>query len=188
MTQQQAIRDRVAKDYADAVSTPSSSGCCAPGSREQKGVAVKSVGYTKDELSALPDEAVINSFGCGNPTAFTNVTEGDVVLDLGSGAGIDILLAARKVGPTGTVIGIDMTDEMIAKANENIASSGFDNVEVRKGLIEDMPVESGTVDWVISNCVITPVAPSPMPLSAVSRLPSSTLSPSAATPLLPPPP
>ena len=107
-----------------------------------------------EELATLPDDAVVNAFGCGNPTAFTGVKEGDVVLDLGSGAGIDILLAARKVGPTGRAIGIDMTDEMISKANENIAASGLTNAEVRKGIIEDLPVEDSSVDWVISNCVI----------------------------------
>jgi SAM-dependent methyltransferase len=96
----------------------------------------------------------VNSFGCGNPLAFAEVAPGEVVLDLGSGAGIDLLLAARRVGPGGRVIGIDMTDEMIAKARQNIAAAGFANVEVRKGLIEDLPVESSSVDWVISNCVI----------------------------------
>jgi len=96
----------------------------------------------------------VNSFGCGNPVALAELRPGQVVLDLGSGAGIDILLAAKKVGPTGRAIGIDMTDEMIARANENIRGSGLTNVEVRKGIIEALPVESETVDWVISNCVI----------------------------------
>ncbi|MCZ6834331.1 MAG: arsenite methyltransferase [Planctomycetota bacterium] len=161
MTQEQAIRDQVAQDYAKAVlrpgAAPSSSSCCGVDAccqPEQKGVAVKSAGYSADELASLPEDAVVNSFGCGNPTAFTNVKKGDVVLDLGSGAGIDILLAAKKVGPTGRAIGIDMTDKMIAKANENIANSGLDNVEVRKGIIENMPIEDASVDWVISNCVI----------------------------------
>ncbi len=111
-------------------------------------------GYTDQELAALPPEAVVNSFGCGNPLAMAELKPGQVILDLGSGAGIDILLAARFVGPEGRAIGIDMTDEMIAKAEANIAASGLTNVEVRKGIIEDMPVEAGSVDWVISNCVV----------------------------------
>ena len=120
----------------------------------QKGVLAKFAGYDGEALSNLPDSAVVNSFGCGNPLAYSEVKPGDVVLDLGSGAGIDILLAARTVGPTGHVIGIDMTDEMIAKAEKNITDSGLSNVEVRKGIIEDLPVETSSVDWVISNCVI----------------------------------
>jgi ubiquinone/menaquinone biosynthesis C-methylase UbiE len=102
----------------------------------------------------LPADAVVNSFGCGNPVAFAEMTPGQTVVDLGSGAGIDLLLAAKKVGSEGRVIGIDMTDEMLARARENIAAAGLTNVEVRRGIIEDLPVETGTVDWVISNCVI----------------------------------
>ncbi len=146
------IREQVSKDYSRAVNTPASSSCC--GSAEQKGVASKLGGYAAEELESLPDDAVVNSFGCGNPVAFSGVQPGEVVLDLGSGAGIDLLLAAKKVGPTGRVIGIDMTDEMIDRANENIKASGFTNIEVHKGIIEEMPVESASVDWVISNCVI----------------------------------
>lgn len=153
MTTSEQVRDSVSEAYAKAVNTPpkESGSCCAP---VQKGVAVKLAGYTSEELEALPADAVVNSFGCGNPLAFSEVGEGEVVLDLGSGAGIDILLAAKKVGPTGRAIGIDMTDEMIARAQENIAAAGLSNAEVRKGIIEDLPVDSGSVDWVISNCVI----------------------------------
>jgi arsenite methyltransferase len=150
-TRDDRIRQSVSEDYARAVSAPGT-GCC--GGAVQKGVAAKLAGYTDEELAALPVEAVVNSFGCGNPLAFSEVRPGQVVVDLGSGAGIDLLLAARKVGPTGRAIGIDMTDEMIAKARENIAEAKLTNVEVRKGIIEELPVESGTVDWVISNCVI----------------------------------
>lgn len=110
--------------------------------------------YQHDDLAALPAEAVANSFGCGNPLAFSAVHPGDVVLDLGSGAGIDLLLAARKVGSSGRVIGVDMTEAMLAKARENIAAAGLANVEVRQGVIEALPVEDASVDWVISNCVI----------------------------------
>jgi ubiquinone/menaquinone biosynthesis C-methylase UbiE len=119
-----------------------------------KGFVVKLAGYSREELAALPREAVTNSLGCGNPLAFSEVAAGEVVLDLGCGAGIDLLLAAAKVGPSGRAIGVDMTDEMLAKAREVIADAGAINVEVRKGLIEDLPVESTSVDWVISNCVI----------------------------------
>ncbi len=151
-TESKKIRQSVSEDYARAVTTPG--GSCCGGGPLQKGVAAKLAGYTDDELAALPPEAVVNSFGCGNPLAYSAVQPGQVVLDLGSGAGIDLLLAARKVGPTGRVIGVDMTDEMIARAREHIAAARLENVEVRKGIIEDLPVQSGTVDWVISNCVI----------------------------------
>jgi SAM-dependent methyltransferase len=147
------VRREVSKAYAEAVTETTKTGCC--GSQPaQKATAVKLGGYSSEELAALPEEAVVNSFGCGNPVALAGLRPGEVVLDLGSGAGIDLFLAAKKVGPTGRVIGVDMTDEMIAKANENIQAGKYTNVEVRKGIIEDLPVESGTVDWVISNCVI----------------------------------
>lgn len=148
------IRNSVRHAYASAVLAEPGAGCCGGGNATQKGVAAKLAGYTQQELTSLPLDTVVNSFGCGNPLAFSQVQDGQVVLDLGSGAGIDLLLAAKKVGPGGRVIGIDMTDEMIARAKENIAAAELSNVEVRKGLIEDLPVEAGTVDWVISNCVI----------------------------------
>lgn len=151
MHENEKIRKNVSEDYAKAVRNPAS-GCCA--SPVQKGVVAKIAGYTDDELASLPAEAVVNSFGCGNPLAFSSVQPGQTVLDLGSGAGIDILLAAKKVGVNGKVIGIDMTDDMIAKARENIQAAGLTNVEVRKGIIEELPVENSSVDWVISNCVI----------------------------------
>ena len=147
------VRRDVSKAYAKAVTAPTKKGCCGS-TPAQKGVAIKLGGYSSEELAALPDEAVVNSFGCGNPVALAALSAGEVVLDLGAGAGIDLLLAAKKVGPKGRVIGVDMTDEMIAKANENIRAGKFTNVEVRKGLIENLPVENNSVDWVISNCVI----------------------------------
>lgn len=145
------VRKEVSKAYAEAVARPSGPGCC---SGPAQGVVVKLGGYSSEELAALPAEAVVSSFGCGNPVALAGLRAGDVVLDLGSGAGIDLFLAAKRVGPTGRAIGIDMTDEMIARARASARAGGFGNVEVRKGIIEDLPVESGTVDWVISNCVI----------------------------------
>ena len=152
MKDDEKIRESVSEAYAKAVTSEGASSCC--GGPVQKGVVAKLAGYDGEILSTLPDGAVVNSFGCGNPLAYSGVKPGDVVLDLGSGAGMDILLAGRIVGPTGHVIGIDMTDEMIAKAEENIATSGLSNVEVRKGIIEELPVETSSVDWVISNCVI----------------------------------
>jgi arsenite methyltransferase len=151
MNEKDSIRRQVSEDYAKAVKSPGT-GCCSKPA--PKGVVAKIAGYAHEELASLPVEAVVNSFGCGNPLAFSSLKPGQVVLDLGSGAGIDILLAAKKVGPTGRVIGVDMTDDMIAKAKENIAAAGLNNVEVRKGIIEDLPVDTDSVDWVISNCVI----------------------------------
>lgn len=142
MTEPKKIRDYVSKAYAKAVTAPSKGCCCGCG------------GYSHKELKTLPSEVTVNSFGCGNPLAFADIKEGNVVLDLGSGAGLDVLLAAKKVGPKGRAIGIDMTDEMIFKARKNIVKSGLTNVEVIKGIIEKLPVESKSVDWVISNCVI----------------------------------
>jgi len=150
MSDVETTRRQVSKAYADAVAR--TGGCC--GEPTSRGVTAQLAGYEESELRDLPPEAVANSFGCGNPVALADLKTGDVVVDLGSGAGIDLLLAAKKVGPTGHVIGIDMTDAMIAKARENIAASGLTNVEVRKGIIEDLPVDGDSVDWVISNCVI----------------------------------
>ena len=154
-TATERVRDRVRESYGAAVTT--GDGCCADaccGEVKPKGVAAKVAGYSSDELATLPESAVVNSFGCGNPLAFTEVEPGQVVLDLGSGAGIDLLLAAERVGPEGRVIGVDMTDEMIDRARQAAAAGGHTNIEVRKGLIEALPVESASVDWVISNCVI----------------------------------
>jgi len=151
MNQHEKIRKSVSQSYAQAITT--GRGCCSGGSVSQGNLA-KLAGYTPAELNSLPPAVMACSFGCGNPLAFSEVHEGEVVLDLGSGAGIDILLAAKMVGPTGRVIGVDMTDEMITQARQNITAAGLSNVEVRKSLIEQLPVESGTVDWVISNCVI----------------------------------
>ena len=110
--------------------------------------------YSMHELDNLPDGIIDNSFGCGDPLANSSVKEGDVVLDLGCGTGLDLLLAAKKVGAKGKVIGVDMNDDMLKKAKENIDVSEFRNIELRKGMIEKLPIESGSIDWVISNCVI----------------------------------
>ena len=168
MSKDQEVRDTVAEFYAGAVRAAADGGgsCCGP---VPKGVVAKIADYTAEELEALPPEAVVNAFGCGNPLAFSEVEPGQTVLDLGSGAGIDILLAAKKVGPTGRAIGVDMTDEMIAKAKQNIAVSGLTNVEVHKGTIEELPVESASVDWVISNCVINLSPEKPKVFAEIAR-------------------
>jgi SAM-dependent methyltransferase len=110
--------------------------------------------YTADETAGLPEKAVLASLGCGNPTALTELNPGDTVLDLGSGGGIDVLLSARRVGPGGKAYGLDMTDEMLALARENRRRSGLNNVEFLKGEIESIPLPDGSVDVIISNCVI----------------------------------
>ncbi len=162
------VRREVAEAYTKAVSKPSESGCC--GGPVQKGIVAKLGGYSTEQLAELPPEAVVNSFGCGNPVAMAELRPGEVVLDLGSGAGIDLFLAAKRVGPTGRAIGIDMTDEMIAKARENIRAGGFTNVEVRKGIIEELPVDNASVDWVISNCVINLSPEKPRVFREIARV------------------
>ena len=153
MKDNQTIRDEVAESYTRAVKSGQGCGCgCA--APKPKGAAAALAGYSDEELGSLPRDAVESSFGCGNPVAFAEVREGETVVDLGSGAGIDLLIAAKKVGPTGKVIGVDMTDEMIARARAIAAAAGATQVEVRKGIIEDLPVEDASVDWLISNCVI----------------------------------
>lgn len=149
------IRKDVSRSYGQTMSKAASGGCCGPAEPSaRKELAIELAGYSEQELSGIPREAADNILGCGNPVSFSGMKPGDVVLDLGSGAGTDLFLAAQKVGSTGRVIGVDMTDEMITRANDNIKASGLSNVEVRKGIIEALPVESASVDWVISNCVI----------------------------------
>ncbi|HEU5327070.1 MAG TPA: arsenite methyltransferase [Thermomicrobiales bacterium] len=132
-------------------------GCCGDdccGDTATAGEAFGSGGYSADQLATLPQGAVAASLGCGNPTALIDLYEGQAVLDLGSGGGIDVLLSARRVGPTGRAIGLDMTDEMLALARRNAATAGVTNVEFVKGEMEDMPLPDGSVDVVISNCVV----------------------------------
>lgn len=124
-------------------------GTCGPDTRQ----FAKSIGYSEEELKAIPDEANL-ALSCGNPTALASLKEGEVVLDLGSGAGFDCFLAATNVGPNGKVIGVDMTPEMIEKARDNAKKNGVENVEFRLGEIENLPVGDKSVDVVISNCVI----------------------------------
>ncbi len=114
---------------------------------------VKAKGYSAEDLAHVPEEAILG-LGCGNPTAITELKAGEVVLDLGSGAGIDVFLAANKVGPTGSVIGVDMTQEMVDKAKDIAKNYGYHNVEFRLGEIEELPIDDKSVDVIISNCVI----------------------------------
>ena len=149
---EQETRKQVADAYTTAIrqAQAGSGSCCGPAT--PVGSVAKLAGY-EAELDTHK-QAGTSSFGCGNPLAFAGVEEGQTVLDLGSGAGLDLLIAADKVGAHGKVIGVDMTDAMIEVARENVRRAGRDNIEVRKGLIEELPVEDGSVDWVISNCVI----------------------------------
>src|SRR6266568_8164857 len=130
------------------------SGCCGSTGAGSTGDPITSNLYAADETAGLPAEAVTASAGCGNPTALAQLNPGETVLDLGSGGGIDVLLSAKRVGPTGKAYGLDMTDDMLALAIENKAKAGATNVEFLKGHIESIPLPSNTVDVVISNCVI----------------------------------
>lgn len=128
------------------------SGCSCSCSCNNTSSISKSIGYTDEDLSVVGEANL--GLGCGNPLAFSNIKEGDVVLDLGSGAGIDAILAAKKVGEKGKVIGIDMTEEMIEKARENVKKRGLNNVEFLMAEIENLPLEDNSVDTIITNCVI----------------------------------
>jgi len=151
------IKKQVRDRYARAAKSEAS--CCAPppcgcGQPERdEDSASRLVGYSAEDLKAVPEDANLG-LGCGNPTALAGLKPGETVLDLGSGAGIDCFLAARKVGLSGRVIGVDMTPEMLDRARENARKSGLSNVEFRLGEIESLPVADGAVDVIISNCVI----------------------------------
>ena len=127
-------------------------GCCSPAPEAIDPITVNL--YDREQTEGLPAEAVLASLGCGNPTALASLRPGEVVLDLGSGGGIDVLLSARRVGPNGKAYGLDMTDEMLALARENQRKAGVDNVEFLKGEIENIPLPDSSVDVIISNCVI----------------------------------
>jgi SAM-dependent methyltransferase len=150
------IKKVVREGYAKIVKQDSS--CCGPvkpccGSADLAQDISRNIGYTEEELKAVPEGANLG-LGCGNPIALASLKEGEVVLDLGSGAGFDCFLAANQVGKTGKVIGVDMTAEMLDRARENARKGNFDNVEFRLGEIENLPVSDNQVDIIISNCVI----------------------------------
>ncbi|MGH2752481.1 MAG: arsenite methyltransferase [Actinomycetota bacterium] len=160
------LREQVRQRYAEAVQAVTDEGrhaedpqvgCCGGDAGSCCGPHAGSLGselYGLTERDSLPEAAVLASLGCGNPMAVAALNEGETVLDLGSGGGIDVLLSAQRVGPSGKVYGLDMTDEMLALALRNQEQAGVDNVEFLKGYIESIPLPAGTVDVVISNCVI----------------------------------
>ncbi len=158
----EAITTAVEEHYA-AVARGETSGCCAPVDD-----VARSIGYSEEELALAGDANL--GLGCGNPLALTEIKPGMTVLDLGSGAGFDAFLAWHRVGHAGHVIGVDMTDDMLALARENAAKRGATNIEFRKGLIEDLPVESATVDYVISNCVINLSPDKPAVFREIARV------------------
>jgi arsenite methyltransferase len=145
-----SIKDAVREKYGQAAQRVGE-GCCGTSVGAD---AISSNLYTDQETGALPEAAVAASLGCGNPTALAELKRGETVLDLGSGGGIDVLLSARRVGPTGKAYGLDMTDEMLALARENQRKAGVENVEFLKGEIEAIPLPDNSVDVIISNCVI----------------------------------
>jgi len=150
------IRQVVRQKYGEAALRVKSGGSSCCGATAATGCAdpITSDLYDASQIGQLPQEAVLASLGCGNPTALAELKPGESVLDLGSGGGIDVLLSARRVGPAGKAYGLDMTDEMLALANENKRKSGIENVEFLKGEIENIPLPDKSVDVIISNCVI----------------------------------
>lgn len=171
-----AIREIVRSKYAESarqVALHSASACCAPGrATGSKGLddPITSNLYDPTELAGLPEAAVLASLGCGNPTALAELNPGETVLDLGSGGGIDVLLSARRVGPTGFAYGLDMTDEMLKLAESNRQAAGIDNVRFLKGHIEQIPLPDNAVDVIISNCVINLSADKPQVLRDAFRV------------------
>jgi arsenite methyltransferase len=161
----EAVRATVREKYAARALQVDTGGCCS-----SSGNPVTSNLYTGDEIAVIPEDAVKASLGCGNPTALALLAPGEVVLDLGSGGGIDVLLSAQRVGPTGHVYGLDMTDEMLALAEKNKAEQGATNVTFLKGHIEEIPLPASTVDVVISNCVINLSADKGRVLREVGRV------------------
>src|SRR3954471_10281269 len=150
------IREHVRERYAAAAKAGGGNGCCAPdlSNFDKRGNEVFGQVLYADEGDVAPKEAVEASLGCGVPTAVADLHEGETVLDLGSGGGADVLISARRVGPSGKAIGLDMTNEMLELARTNAAAAGVDNVEFLKGYIEEIPLPDESVDVVISNCVI----------------------------------
>jgi arsenite methyltransferase len=147
------VQDAIREKYSEIARSVGASGCCGP-TACGCGDPITSNLYSSSETADLPAEAVAVSLGCGNPTALIDLKPGDTVLDLGSGGGIDVLLSAKRVGPTGKVYGLDMTDEMLALARENQRKAGATNVEFLKGTIDAIPLPDQSVDVIISNCVI----------------------------------
>lgn len=150
---EESIRKTIRERYGEYARRQTSN-CCGPNSGRCSNSCTLDTGYTPEEIEKLPENASAASAGCGNPVTLSNLKEGETVLDLGSGGGIDVLLAAKKVGSTGKAIGVDITPDMIELARRNARESGLDNVEFRLGEIENLPVADDSVDVLISNCVI----------------------------------
>jgi arsenite methyltransferase len=168
-----SMREQVRERYAQAaraVGTGSHGDCgdgsCCDGKATDFGEGL----YSAVERSELPDAAALASLGCGNPTAVAELREGEVVLDLGSGGGIDVILSAKRVGPTGTAYGLDFTDEMLALARRNAADAGVTNVHFLRGAIEQIPLPAESVDVIISNCVINLSVDKPAVLAEMARV------------------
>ena len=170
------VREAVRQRYAEAASVASSGraacdcggGECCEHVRAEGGYGAAL--YSADERGDLPETAVLASLGCGNPTAVADLREGETVLDLGSGGGIDVILSAKRVGPTGVAYGLDMTDEMLALAQKNARDAGATNVHFLKGQIEQIPLPASSVDVVISNCVINLSTDKAAVLAEISRV------------------
>jgi arsenite methyltransferase len=161
----QGVHEMVRERYAAAaVQASAGTSCC--GAEDGIGPGL----YSVLEQDALPDTAVMASLGCGNPTAVADLRSGERVLDLGSGGGIDVLLSAKRVGPTGRAFGVDMTDEMLALAQRNAAKAGATNVEFLKGTIEAIPLPASSIDVVISNCVVNLAADKPAVFCEIARV------------------
>ena len=160
------IHEMVRERYAAAATQAATrtGACCGPEAEIGAGL------YSALERDELPDAALLASLGCGNPTAVADLREGERVLDLGSGGGIDVLLSAKRVGPSGRAFGLDMTDEMLALAQRNAAEAGATNVDFLKGHIESIPLPAGSIDVVISNCVVNLAADKPAVFREVARI------------------
>ena len=168
MTNRANVREAVRDRYADAARSATQS-CCSSDCSSDEGDFGRDL-YPAADLVDVPSGASSASLGCGNPAAVAELSEGETVLDLGSGAGIDVLLSAKRVGPTGFVYGIDMTDEMLQLARQHAAEAEASNVEFRKGYIEDIPLDAASVDVVISNCVINLSADKPRVFAEMARV------------------
>ena len=171
------LREQVRRRYAEsarAVTDGADGSCCGSGSccadGEDNAPNFGEALYEAEQRGELPKEAVLASLGCGNPTAVANLGEGETVLDLGSGGGIDVILSARRVGETGIAYGLDMTDEMLALARQNAERAGVRNAIFLKGVIEEIPLPAGSVDVVISNCVINLSVDKPAVLTEIARV------------------
>jgi SAM-dependent methyltransferase len=166
-----ALREEVRDSYAKAALAVRAGGCgCGPVSCCEEDEVSAARLYSAAELAEVPDAAALASLGCGNPIAVAELRRGETVLDLGSGGGIDVILSARRVGPTGKAFGLDMTDEMLALARTNVEAAGVANVELLKGYIEEMPLPDASVDVVISNCVINLSTEKPRVFDEMARV------------------